>query len=114
MRKKTKVIVIIMMILIIIVLLIGTYVIFSTEKYTCIIEEIEDEIVIVRDEKIEVRYSFSIDRVFFKMNLESKDRDTDLKVGDLIYIVIQKPIAEEDLGREVYPLDNVLLIQIVQ
>ena len=83
MRKKTKVIIIIMRILIIIVLLIGIYVIFTTEKYTCIIEEIEDEIVIVKHEKIGVRYSFSLDRVFLKMNLESKDRGTNLKVGDI-------------------------------
>ena len=46
MKKKTKIIIVISSILAIIVLLIGVYILFATEQYTCTIREIEEDTVL--------------------------------------------------------------------
>ena len=116
MKKKTKIIIVISSILAIIVLLIGVYILFATEQYTCTIREIEEDTVLAKSTQTGRYYRFSINKVFIKL-------DKDFKVGDTIYIIRQKDIAKPDIGRSAFIdgeehsfeyLRNGLLIKLVK
>lgn len=116
MKKKTKIIIVISSILAIIVLLIGVYILFATEQYTCTIREIEEDTVLAKSTQTGRYYRISINKVFIKL-------DKDFKVGDTIYIIRQKDIAKPDIGRSAFIdgeehsfeyLRNGLLIKLVK
>ena len=116
MKKRTKIIIVISSILAIIVLLIGIYILFATEQYTCTIREIEEDTVLAKSTQTGRYYRISINKVFIKL-------DKDFKVGDTIYIIRQKDIAKPDIGRSAFIdgeehsfeyLDNGLLIKLVK
>lgn len=116
MKKKKKMIIMVCIILAIIILLAGAYIIFATEQYTGVIEEIGDDSIIAKSTQKELYYDISVNQVWIQM-------DKDLKVGDTIYIIKQKEIAVPDLGRsilidgEIHSMDllkNVLLVKRIQ
>ena len=91
MKKRTKIIIAISSILAIIVLLIGIYILFATEQYTCTIREIEGDTILVKSTQTQRYYIILLNKVFIKL-------DKDFKVGDTIYIIEQKEIAKPDIG----------------
>ena len=116
MKKKTKIIIMVCIILAIIILLAGAYIIFATEQYTGVIEEIRDDRIIAKSTQKELYYDISINQVWIQM-------DKDLKVGDTIYIIKQKEIAVPDIATTILidgeihsidPLTNILLVKRIQ